>query len=100
MSNVGWRFILSCEHVTQVASAIDTLNFSSHSVGVRQVLHGAWYFLIERWPATMGVELVLGAVQRRVASSAGINSRFKKAIVFPRKSRLRSLAFDYVSFLC
>jgi len=62
VSNVGWRFVLSCEHVAQVASAINTLNLSSHSVGVSEVLHGSRYFLIERWPATMGVELILGAV--------------------------------------
>ena len=62
MSNAGWRFVLSCEHVAQVASAIDALNFGSHSVRVGQLPHGAWHFLIERWPTAVGVELVFGAV--------------------------------------
>ena len=62
MAGVGWGKALTHEDVAQVATAVDALHLYPHTVGVGKMLHGSGYFLVEGWPATVRVELIVGVI--------------------------------------
>jgi hypothetical protein len=89
---------LSFEHVAQVAPAPGALNLHPLSVRIGKPTDGPRDLLVERGPTTVGIELVLGPVERRTAPLALVRSGHGVALVFSRKRRLGSLVNDYSLF--
>ena len=99
MPSVGGGKALSRKHVTQMAAAAGALDLGSHTVGVRQPVDGSRHLLIEGWPATMSVKLVIGSIKLSIAPPADIHTFLIGVVVLPRERPFRALSFDYVSLL-
>ena len=99
MSAVGRGQALSQEYMAQMAVAVGTLDLSSMTIRIRQVVHGPRYFLIKRRPATMSVKLVRRAIEFGVTSPANINAFIVKVVILSGEGSLRSFGFDYVPLL-
>lgn len=94
MPRVLWREPLTQEHVAEVASAARAGDLRPVSVRVRRALHRAGDLVVEARPAAVGVELVLGPVQGRVAAPALVGPRGLVGDVFPAPRALRALVND------
>src|SRR5690606_40680545 len=66
---------------------------------VRQASHRAGDLVVECGPAAAGVELVLGAVQGRVAAPADVGAGLEEVVVLAGEGRLRALELDDVALL-
>ena len=72
MARVFRRELLTEENVAKMRAAAHTGDFSAFAVSVDCPTHRAGNLVVKAGPAAMGVELVLGMVQRRVAAPADI----------------------------
>jgi hypothetical protein len=62
------------EYMTEMGAAPSTLDLGAHPVRVRDSSDRAGDFLIEARPSTLGVELIFGSVQRRIAALTRIDA--------------------------
>lgn len=74
-------------------------DFRPVAVRIGMAEHGVGYGVIKGRPAASGVELVIRAVERCVATSAGIGSVGLMAPVVPAERRLRCVAGDDLFFV-
>ena len=81
VARVGLREALSKKHVAKVAAATGALDLRAEAIGVPQVGDGAGDLVIKGWPAAVGVELVLGAVQLGVAPPAKVDAILVEVVV-------------------
>lgn len=86
---------LSLKYMTQVAIAVCTEDFYSHAVGIPLFSDRTFNFIVKAWPATMGVKLVLGAVQRGFTLPADITTSFEEVIVFADKGPFGTFFDDH-----
>ena len=77
-----------------MAVAVRALDFDALAVGIGQTLHSARDFVVERWPTTMRVELIFGAVELRVAATAEVGASLVKVIVLTGEGRFGALGLD------
>ena len=98
MSGVFFREVLPDEDVSQMSAAVGALNLCAHAVRVRQPLNRAWDLLVETWPTTARLKLVLRTIQRSAAAFADIGAFIPESKVFTGERHLRTL-LDYDTFL-
>lgn len=93
--------VLLCEaladkNVPQVSAAVSTLNLRSHPIWVRQPFHSAGDFVVEAWPATVGIKLVLGTVKFGATPFADVGAFLPKRVVFASERHLSSFVDYYL----
>ena len=98
VASVLGRHSFSAEDMSQVAVAIVAHNFGAKAIRVEMTVDGAGDLVIEAGPAAMTVELVLGAVKRRVASPADERARFLPIGVLAGERPFCALADDDARF--
>ena len=81
MAGVRRGKTLPCEYVAQMAFAASALYFRPLTVWVGQVFHRTRYFLVERWPAAMGIKFVIRAVKLCFTPAADVDTIFVEIIV-------------------
>lgn len=96
MSGVSRGKSFSKKHMAQMSAAVGALNLGPRTVGVRQVLDGSRFLLIERRPPATSLELVLRLVEVGVATAAGKDPWLEKVVVLSGEGRFSSLIFDYM----
>jgi len=89
---------LSLEHVAKMASATSALDFDPLSVRVGHAFHRPGALLVERGPTAVGVELVVGPVERRAALPARIRSGSEEPVILPGERHLGALVEDHAGF--
>ena len=99
MAHVLLGQLLPLEHVPEMGPAGGTENLRPSPVGVRQALHGAGQFVVEARPATTGVELVIGFIKRRAASSAHVGPGLVVIVILAGEGPLRALLYNDGLFL-
>jgi len=82
MARVPGREAFTFEDVAEMAPAAGALDLDPLPVRIRKTAHGARDLLVERRPATMGVELVVGSVQRGAAVLALVGAAHEVSLVF------------------
>jgi hypothetical protein len=97
MAGVLRREALPEEDVAQVSLAVGAFDLYPHAVGVRQSIHCAWDFLVERGPAAVGLKFVSGVIELSVAAAADINALLEEIIVLSGEGRFRSLGLDDIT---
>ena len=98
MARVFFGEVLACKDVSKVGTAVDALNFSSQSVGVRQTFYCTRDFLVEAWPAAVCFKLVLGTIQFCTAPFADVGSFFPKRIVLACEGHFGAFVNDNLLF--
>jgi hypothetical protein len=73
---------LTKEDVAEVSPAVVALNLDSIAVRISQTLDGCGDLIVESRPATVRVELVIGAIEFGVAAAAEVSAGLVKVIVF------------------
>ena len=89
---------LSFEHMAEVAPAPGTLDLDTLPIRIRKSTDGLRDLLIERGPATVGIELVLRPVERCAASLALVRPDPGVAFVFSRERWFGAFAHDHTLF--
>lgn len=83
------------------AVAADNLSSLHAKCVVHMSLHSSGDGVEVGWPATAGLELVVGRVERGVAASAGIYALGRvMGIIFSRARPLSALLTEYSELLC
>ncbi len=95
MAGVLGGEVLTGEDVAEMGRAGVANDLCTLAVGIRDAVNGSGDFGIETWPAATGVELILGFVERRVATTANVNTIGEVVIVLAREWRLCPLVCDY-----
>lgn len=90
---------LTFENVTEVAVAIGTKNLNSPTIGISLPANGSRNLIVESWPATARVELVLRAVQRGFAAATDVGARGKMLVVLTSEGVLGAFVFNHPSFI-
>ncbi len=73
------------KNMPQMGSAFAAGNFRALPVRVGAAFDGAWDFIVETWPTTVGFELGFGAVKRRATAFADVCAFFPEGEVFARE---------------
>ena len=94
MTRVFRREPLAEEHVAEVAAAVHAGDLGPVPVRVRRTKDRAGDLVVEARPAAVGIELVLGTVQRRVAATAVIGPRRFVGDIFAAPGHLGALVND------
>ena len=97
MTRVLGREPLAEEDVAEVAAAVGALDLDAHAVGVGQAPDGAGDLVVEGGPAAVGVELVVGAIEGRVAAAADVGAGLVEVVVLAGEGRLGALVLDDVA---
>ena len=85
--------------MTEVSSAAAAEDFGSHPVSVGLADDRLGNLVVKTRPSTVTLELVVGAVQRRMALAADEGARVLQVGVFPRERRFGALAKNHVLFV-
>lgn len=99
----GGREPLTLKDMTKVTTAVAADDLCAlHAKGVVHMsLHGAGDGVKVGWPATAGLELVVGRVERGIAASAGIDTLGRvMRIVFSCARALGALLTENTELLC
>lgn len=97
MACVFRREAFAEKNVSQVPAAIVADNLDSLTIGVLMSINGAGDFVVEARPATAAFELILGAVQRGVTTTANERASLLPIRVLTGKWTLRPLIKDNMS---
>jgi len=95
MACVPGRESLALEYVTEVTAAANALDLDPLSVRVGQTTNRSRNLLVERGPAAVGVELVLGPVEGCPTLLAFVGPGSGIALVLSRERGLGSLVKDH-----
>ena len=87
--------VLAGEDVAEMGIAGIADNLGTLAVSIWDAANSPGDFGVETWPATTGVELVLGFIEGRVATTADVRTVCEVAIILARERRLCPLVHDY-----
>lgn len=86
--------VLTGEDVAEVGRAGVANDLGTLTVGIGNAMDGTGDFGIEAWPAATGVELILGFIEGRVATTADVRTIREVVIVLAREWRLCTFFHD------
>jgi len=96
---VPWGESLPLEHMAQVASASRALDLHSFAVRIGNATDRSGNLLVEGRPSAMGVELVVGPIERSPALLALVRPGAEIRLVLSRERRLGALVENH-ALLC
>jgi hypothetical protein len=91
--------VLPFKHMPQVGTTLSALNLDAGPVGVREPAHGPRNLVIKAGPATSGIELAFGAIERSAAPFALVRTGRLQVFVFAGIRSLGAFPDDYPFFL-
>jgi len=91
VARVFGREALAFKDVSEMGAACGAGDLCPHAVRIRGALHRSRDFRVEAWPSALGVELVIGTIQRGFAAPADVDAFLPVGLILAREGPLGAL---------